>query len=118
MLESNKATISELLTLKRKNFKYLVANATLLWIFVSYIGTVERLTRRDLYIQYIGWGLLVVLPARCGLAAWMHWSCIVFGFNSVEELYPSRSPLLGVDSADTSQLPRKKNLHGKFQYFQ
>jgi hypothetical protein len=33
-------------------------------------------------------GLLVVLSARCGLAAWMHWSCTVFGFNSVEELYP------------------------------
>jgi hypothetical protein len=41
-------------------------------------------------------GLLVVLSARCGLAAWMHWSCvdlIVLGFQSVEEL--------GVDSADT-----------------
>ncbi len=31
------------------------------------------------------------------------------------ELHPS-SPL-GVDSADTSQLPKEKNLHGKFQYF-
>jgi hypothetical protein len=31
-------------------------------------------------------GLLVVLSARCGLAAWMHWSCvdlIVLGFQSV-----------------------------------
>ncbi len=47
-------------------------------------------------------GLLVVLSARCGLEAWMHWSCIdviVLGFKSVEELYPS--PPLGVDSADT-----------------
>ncbi len=29
---------------------------------------------------------------RCGLAAWMQWSCIdviVLGFKSVEELYPS-----------------------------
>ncbi len=24
----------------------------------------------------------------------------------------------GVDSADTSQLPKEKNLHGQFQYFQ
>jgi hypothetical protein len=28
------------------------------------------------YIQYFGWGLVVVLSARCGLAAWMHWSSI------------------------------------------
>ncbi len=40
----------------------------------------------------------------------------VIGFKSVEELYPS--PPLGVDSADTSQLPKEKNLHGHFQYFQ
>ncbi len=53
--------------------------------------------------------------ARCGLEAWMHWSCIdviVLGFKSVEELY--RSPPLGVDSADNSQLPREKNLYGQF----
>ncbi len=59
------------------------------------------------------------LSARCGLVAWMHWSfidVIVLGFKSVEELYPS--PPLGVDSVDTSQLPKEKNLHGKFQYFQ
>ena len=51
----------------------------------------------------------------CGLEAWMHWSCIdviVLGFKSVEELY--RSPPLGVDSADNSQLPREKNLYGQF----
>jgi hypothetical protein len=51
--------------------------------------------------------------ARCGLAVWMHWSCIdviVLGLKSVEELYPS--PPLGVDSADTSQLSKEKNLHG------
>jgi hypothetical protein len=41
---------------------------------------------------------------------------IVLGFKSVEELYPS--PSLGVDSADTSQLPKEKNLHGQFQYVQ
>jgi hypothetical protein len=54
-----------------------------------------------------------------GLEDWMHRSCIdviVLGFKSVEELYPS--PPLGVDSADTSQLPKEKNLHGQFQYFQ
>jgi hypothetical protein len=48
----------------------------------------------------------------------MHWSYIdefAKGFKSVEELYPS-SPL-GVDSADTSQLPKEKNLLGQFQYF-
>ncbi len=55
--------------------------------------------------------VVVVLSARCGLEAWMHWSCIdviVLGFQSVEELYPS--PPLGVDSADTSQLPKEKKL--------
>jgi hypothetical protein len=31
---------------------------------------------------------------------------IVLGFKSVEELFPS--PPLGVDSADTSQLPKEK----------
>jgi hypothetical protein len=39
----------------------------------------------------------------------IHWSCIdeiVLGFKSVEELYPS--PPLGVDSADTRQLPRRR----------
>jgi hypothetical protein len=49
----------------------------------------------------------------------MHWSCIdefVIGFKSIEELYSS-SPL-GVDSADTSQLPKEKNLLGQVQYFQ
>jgi hypothetical protein len=49
----------------------------------------------------------------------MYWSCIdefVIGFKSEEELYAS-SPL-GVDSADTSQLPKEKNLHGQFQYLQ
>ncbi len=48
-----------------------------------------------------------------------HWSCIdeiVIGFMSLEELYPS--PPLGVDSADTSQLAKEKNLHGQIQYFQ
>jgi hypothetical protein len=61
----------------------------------------------------------VVLSARCGLEAWMQWSCIdviVLGYKSVEELYPS--PPLGADSADTSQLPKEKNLHVQFQYFQ
>jgi hypothetical protein len=51
--------------------------------------------------------------------AWMHWSFtdeFVIGFKSVEELYPS-SPL-GVDSADTSQLPQENNLLGQIQYFQ
>jgi hypothetical protein len=44
------------------------------------------------------WVCFVVLSARCGLAPWMHWSCIdeiVLGFKSREELYPS--PPLGVD---------------------
>ncbi len=34
------------------------------------------------------------------------------GFKSVEELYPS--PPLGVDSADTSQLTKEKNVYGQF----
>jgi len=57
----------------------------------------------------------------------MHWNCIdkpyynlywikpYYNLNSVEEFYPS--PPLGVDSADTSQLPKEKNFHGQFQYF-
>jgi hypothetical protein len=61
------------------------------------------------YIKYLGWGLLVVLSAKRGLAAWMYWSCIdviVLGLSKyVDELYPS--PPLGVDSADTSQLPKE-----------
>jgi hypothetical protein len=64
-------------------------------------------------------GFACGLSAGCGLESWMHWSCIdeiVIWFKSVEELYPS-SPLR-VDSADTSQLPKEKNLHGQFQYFQ
>jgi hypothetical protein len=54
-----------------------------------------------------------------GLQLGMYWSCIdeiVLGFKSIEELYPS--PPLGVDSADTSQFPKEKNLHGQFQYFE
>ncbi len=54
------------------------------------------------------------LSAGCGLLA-----CIdefVIGFKSAEELYPS-SPM-GVDSADTSQLLKEKNLFGQFPYFQ
>ncbi len=54
-----------------------------------------------------------------GLEAWMPWSCIdeiVIGLKSAEEFYPS--PPLGVDSADTSQLPKENNFHGQFQYFQ
>ncbi len=27
-------------------------------------------------IQYFGWGLLVILSARCGVAALMHWGSI------------------------------------------
>jgi hypothetical protein len=77
--------------------------------------------RSRFYIQRFAWGLLVVLSTGCRLVAWMHWSCIdefVLGFISVEELYPS-SPLgVDTDSADTSQLPKEKNLHGQFKYFQ
>jgi hypothetical protein len=65
----------------------------------------------QIYIQHFAWGLIVVLSAGSGLAAWMHWRCIdefVIGLKSVEELYPSS--LLGVDSSDTSQLPKEKNL--------
>ncbi len=101
--------------------KYLVANATLFGylFFNSHIGTVLWLMwNRFTYNISLG-VLLGVLSAGCGLLAWVHWSSIdefVIGFKSVEELYPS-SPL-GVDSADTSQLPKEKNLRGKFQYFQ
>ncbi len=64
-------------------------------------------------------GFACGLSAGCGLEAWMHWSCIyviLLGFKSEEEFYPS--PPLGVDSADTSQLPKEKNFQGQFQYFQ
>ncbi len=46
------------------------------WIFISYKHTAWMLIRRDLYIQHFCWGLPVVLSPRCGLSAWMHWSCI------------------------------------------
>jgi hypothetical protein len=71
--------------------------------------------KTDTYNVSVG----VCLSARCGLEAWMQWSCIdviVLGFKSVVELYPS--PPLGVDSADSSQLPKEKNFHGQFQFFQ
>jgi hypothetical protein len=45
-----------------------------------------------------------------GLASWMQRSCIeefLIGFKSIQEFYPS-SPL-GVDNADTRQLPKEKN---------
>jgi hypothetical protein len=74
---------------------------------------------RRFYIKYFGWGLLVVLPAIRRLTAWMHWSCIdviILGVKSKEELYAS--PPMGVDSADTNQLPKEKKLHGQFQNFQ
>jgi hypothetical protein len=61
--------------------------------------------KEQIYIQFS----LVVLSARSRLAAWMHWSCIdviVLVFKSVEGLYPS--PPLGVDSADTTQLPKER----------
>jgi hypothetical protein len=58
------------------------------------------LIRRRFIHTTFDWGLLVVLSVRCGLAAWMHLSCIdeiVLGFKSVEEMYPS--PPLGIDYA-------------------
>jgi hypothetical protein len=75
--------------------------------------------KEQIYIQCFSWGLLVVLSAGCGLEAWMHWSCIyviVLGFKSIEEFYPS--PPLGVDSADTSQLPKEKKFHVQCRYIQ
>jgi hypothetical protein len=55
-------------------------------IYFIGIGTIWRLMMRRLVqtIHYFGWGLLVVLSARCGLEAWMPWSCIdvtVLGFK-------------------------------------
>jgi hypothetical protein len=58
----------------------------------------------QIYIQYFAWG--------CQL----YWCDCIIGFKSVEELYPF--PPLGVDSADTSQLSKEKNLQGKLQFFQ
>jgi hypothetical protein len=90
------------------------------WIFISYTQ-----------VQYGGWwgadlhtivrlGFACGLSAGSGLEAWMHWSCIDeigIGFKSADEFYPS--PPLGVNSADTTQLPgKKKNFNGQFQYFQ
>jgi hypothetical protein len=69
------------------------------------MGTVWRLIRRRFIHTTFGWGLLVVLSVRCGLAAWMLWSCIdeiVLGFKSVEEMYSS--PPLGVDYAQGDDL--------------
>jgi hypothetical protein len=42
----------------------------------------------QIYIQHFAWGLLVVLSAGCGLAAWMTFiDEFVVRFKSVEELY-------------------------------
>jgi hypothetical protein len=77
--------------------------------FISFMGTVLRLMRsRFIYnnsrllVGFVGWMWASI--------AWMHWSCtdeFVRAFKSVEELYPSFP--LGVDSAETSQLPKEKN---------
>ncbi len=79
----------------KKFFKYLVANAT--WIYISYRGTVWRLMRKFIHIN--------ISDEVC------LWFCrldvIVLGFKSVEELY--FSPQLGVYSADTiANCPCKK----------
>ncbi len=91
-----------------------------IYFFNSYIGTVLRLMRsRFTYNISLGVCLWFCrLDVGFGVS-WMHWRCIdefVIGFKSVDELYPS-SPY-GVDSADTSQLLKEKNLIGQFQYFQ
>jgi hypothetical protein len=44
-------------------------------IYFIYRYNIE-VDEEQIYIQYLGWGLLVVLSAGCGLEAWMHWSCI------------------------------------------
>jgi hypothetical protein len=59
---------------------------------------------------FVGW------MWACSLMRWRCIDEIVLGLRSVEELQPS--PLLGVDSADTNQLPKEKDLHRQFQYFQ
>jgi hypothetical protein len=68
----------------------------------------------QIYIQHFAWGFCRL----DGLAAcWIHWSNIdefVIEYKSKAKLCPS--PPLGVDSADTSQLPKEKNLLGQFQY--
>jgi hypothetical protein len=71
------------------------------WIYFIYRYSME--VDKKIYTYNISVALLVVLSARCGLAAWMHWSSIdeiVLWFESVDELYPY--PPLGVDSADSS----------------
>ncbi len=84
---------------------------------ISYIGTVRRLIRGRfiIYIQHFACGFVGWMWACSMDALALYWSKFVIGFKSVEELYPS--PPLGVDSADTSQLPKEKNLHWQFQYF-
>ncbi len=60
---------------KNQPLKYLVDNGTLFWIFF-YIKFLYRynieVDEEQIYIQRFAWGLLVVLSAGCGLAAWMH----------------------------------------------
>jgi hypothetical protein len=85
-----------------------------IYFLIHNTGTVLRDMRSRFTYNISLEGLLMVLSVGCGLLAWMHWSCIdefVTGFKTAEELYPS-SPL-GVDSADTSQLPKEKNLLGR-----
>ncbi len=57
-------------------------------IFISYMYSSIEVDEKIYAYNFFGWGLLEVLSTRCGLAAWMHWSCIdeiVFkGFKFVE----------------------------------
>jgi hypothetical protein len=57
----------------KRHFKHLVANASLFGIFFKFRYSMEVDKEKNIqYIQYFGWDLLVVLSARCGLAAWMN----------------------------------------------
>jgi hypothetical protein len=89
-----------------------VANATLFGYFIllfMYRYSIE-VYEEQIYLHHFAWGLLVGFVGWMWASiAWMHWSCtheFVIGFKSVEELYPSFP--LGVDSADTSQCPRRR----------
>ncbi len=73
----------------------------------------EKIDTYNISVGFCFWfcRLDVVLKLGC-IGAGLLW---LYRVKSVEDLYPS--PPLGVDNADTSQLPKEKNLHGQFQYF-
>jgi hypothetical protein len=91
----------------------------LVFIFISYIGTVWRLIRSrftsNISLEVCLWVCLLNVGSQLGCIRAVLVK-LYLGLRQLKKLYPSL--LLGADSSDTSQLPKEKNFHGQFQYFQ